>query len=309
MLAIAAVAVNVPDVMRGDGGGVGFAIGYVVLRTLLIALYVRAHHDVPGPGRNLSEVYIAGYGATTGVWLLSIFIPAPFRYVLWGVAMVVDLVIPVRAWALLRERTVAVSHLTERFGTFFIIVLGQSFIAVVGGVAGLEFTLQSWIVGAACVVTTLCLWWIYFDLADTSVVGRGVLGLVYVYSHFPLLVGVSAFGVGAKLAITEAGQPGLTAGARWALAGGIAAFALALAVIHVGAEWTSMHDRTFIGRILLAALAISLAAAAGAISPLAFVVLLAAGVFAQLMLEAFTARVGAATVIEPRSEALAAPIA
>jgi low temperature requirement protein LtrA len=218
-------------------------------------------------------------------------------------------VIPVRAWALLRERTVAVSHLTERFGTFFIIVLGQSFIAVVGGVAGLEFTLQSWIVGAACVVTTLCLWWIYFDLADTSVVGRGVLGLVYVYSHFPLLVGVSAFGVGAKLAITEAGQPGLTAGARWALAGGIAAFALALAVIHVGAEWTSMHDRTFIGRILLAALAISLAAAAGAISPLAFVVLLAAGVFAQLMLEAFTARVGAATVIEPRSEALAAPIA
>jgi low temperature requirement protein LtrA len=309
MLAIAAVAVNVPEVMEGRGGSVGFAIGYVVLRSFLIALYVRARHDVSGAGRKLSEVYIAGYSATTGVWLLSIFVPGPLRYVLWGAAMVVDLVIPIRAWAMLRERAVAVSHLTERFGTFFIIVLGQSVIAVVAGVAGLEFTLQSWIVGALCFALTLCLWWIYFDLADTSVVGRGVLGLVYVYSHFPLLVGVSAFGVGAKLAITEAGQPGLGTGARWALAGGIGAFALALAVVHLGAEWTSTHDRTFIGRILLALLAITLAAAGGAIPPVVFAALLALGVFAQLMLEAFTARVGAATVIDPRVQAPVTPIA
>ncbi len=309
MLAIAAVAVNVPEVMEGRGGAVGFAIGYVVLRSFLIALYVRARHDVPGPGRKLSEVYIVGYGATTGVWLLSIFVPGPLRYVLWGAAMVVDLAIPIRAWGMLKEHAVAVSHLTERFGTFFIIVLGQSVIAVVAGVAGLGFTLQSWIVGALCFVVTLCLWWIYFDLTDTSVVGRGVLGLVYVYSHFPLLVGVSAFGVGAKLAITQAGQPGLTAGARWALAGGIGAFALALAVVHLGAEWTSSHDRTFIGRIVLAALAITLAAAGGAIPPLAFAALLAIALFAQLMLEAFTPRVGAATVVEPRAEALVAPTA
>jgi low temperature requirement protein LtrA len=305
MLAIAAVAVNVPQVMQGRGGSAGFAIGYVILRSLLIALYMRARHDVPGQGRKLSEVYIAGYGATTVVWLLSIFVPAPLRYVLWGGAIVVDLMVPIRAWAMLREHTVAVSHLTERFGTFFIIVLGQSIISVVAGVAGLEFTLQAWIVGALCFVVTLCLWWIYFDLADTSVVGRGVLGLVYVYSHFPLLVGVTAFGVGAKLAITEAGHPGLSAGARWALAGGIGAFAIALAVVHLGAEWTSTRDRTFIGRILLAALAITLAAAGGAIAPLAFAALLALAVFAQLMLEAFTPRVGAASVVEPTQRSFA----
>ena len=82
----------------------------------------------------------------------------------------------------------------------------------------------------------LCLWWIYFDLADTSVVGRGVLGLVYVYGH--LLAGVAAFGEGTKLAIAQAAQPGLAAGIRWALAGGIGAFALSLAMLHIGAEWT-----------------------------------------------------------------------
>ena len=42
--------------------------------------------------------------------------------------------------------SVVVSHLTERFGTFFIIVLGEAVVAAVAGVAGLEFTLQSWLV-------------------------------------------------------------------------------------------------------------------------------------------------------------------
>jgi hypothetical protein len=80
-----------------------------------------------------------------------------------------------------------------------------------------------------CFVVALCLWWIYFDLADTSVVGRGALGLIFVYVHFTLLAGVAAFGEGTKLAVMGATQPGLDAGARWALAGRRGAFAVSLA--------------------------------------------------------------------------------
>jgi hypothetical protein len=140
---------------------------------------------------------------------------------------------------------------------------------------------------------------VYFDLADTSVVGRGVLGLVFVYAHFMLLAGVAAFGEGARLAIVDATQPGLDAGARWALAGGLGAFALSLAVIHLGAEWTSLGDRTFLGRIGLSAACLILAAAGGTLAPLGFVVLVAAAVVAQLLLEAWTPREGAATVVQP----------
>jgi hypothetical protein len=61
-------------------------------------------------------------------------------------------------------------------------------------------------------------------LADISVVGRGALGLIFVYVHFTLLAGVAAFGEGTKLAVVQAVQPGLSAGARWALAGGVCAF-------------------------------------------------------------------------------------
>jgi low temperature requirement protein LtrA len=299
MLAIAAVAVDVHRLMEGDGGTVAFAVGYVALRLPLIGLYARARQHVVGPGRRLCEIYIAGYGFTTGLWFASIFVPAPGRYVLWGVAMLIDLVIPTRAWAALRDVSIVVSHLAERYGTFFIIVLGESVVAVVAGVAGFGFTVESWVVACSCFVIALCLWWVYFDLADTSVIGRGLMGLVFVYAHFPLLAGVAAFGEGTRLAIVHAAQPSLGAGTRWALAGGLGVFTLSLAVLHLGAEWTSPRDRTFISRMCFAALAIAIAAAGGGLAPVAFVLLVAAAVLGQLMIEAFTFKAGAASVWEP----------
>ena len=169
-------------------------------------------------------------------------------------------------------------------------MLGGSVVGAVTGVAGVEFTWESWVVAGLCFTVGLVLWWIYFDLADTSVVGRGVLGLIFVYGHFPLLAGVAAFGAGTKLAVTDAGQPGLGPGARWTLAGGIAAFALSLALLHIAAESTSLGDRTFLGRLGLAAVTILLAAAGGGIAPLGFVAVVAAAVLAQLSLEAATPR-------------------
>jgi low temperature requirement protein LtrA len=299
MLAIAAIAINIHLVMQGQGGTVGFAIGYVVVRSLLVFLYVRARLHVRGPGRTLIDMYIAGFSFTTGLWLLSIFVPEPYRILLWGVAIAIDLTVPPRAWQALAGAPIVISHLTERFGTFFIIVLGATVTGVVAGVADFEFSFESWVVAGLCFVIALAVWWIYFDLADTSVVGRGALGLVYTYGHFPLLAGVAAFAAGTQLAIRGAADPGLGAGARWALAGGIAAFALSLSLFHLGAEWTSPRDRTLLGRLLLSALAIALAAAGGAIAPLAFVGLLLAAVLAQLLIEAFTVSEGAASVWEP----------
>jgi low temperature requirement protein LtrA len=182
MLAIAASAFDLAGVMRGRGGTAAFAIGYTVLRWLLVALYVRARNHVTGEGRRLAEVYIVGYSATSTLWLVSILLPTVARCVLWAVAIAIDLAIGPVAWRTLGGHTVSVSHLTERFGTFFIIVLGGSWAAIANKVSGSPLRLDSWIVAVLCFVIALCLWWIYFDLADTSVVGRGALGLVYVYA-------------------------------------------------------------------------------------------------------------------------------
>lgn len=298
MVAIATVAVDVHRVMEGHGGTIAFALGYVALRAFLLALYGRARHHVEGEARRLAQTYLVGYSATTALWLVSVVVPGPGRYVLWGVAMVGDFAIAPRAWATLSGHSVVVSHLTERFGTFFIIVLGESVVGAVAGMAEVKLTPDSWIVAGICFLVALCVWWIYFDLADTSVVGRGALGLIYVFPHLPLLAGVAAFGEGTKLAVIAAAHSSLGAGARWALAGGIAAFSLSLAVIHLGAEWTSLRDRTFLGRIWLAAGALVVAAAGGRLAPVGFALLVVAGVLGQLLLEAFTPRLGAASVVE-----------
>ena len=303
-MATAAIAIEIPRVMAGEGGTEAFAVGYTVVRLLLVALYVRARLHVRGEGRRLIDTYIVTFTFTAGLWLASILFPAPYRFILWGLAIALDLCVPPFAWPTLGPSPIVVSHVTERFGQFFIVVLGQSVAAVVAAVAGFQFSTEAWILAGACFVTALCLWWIYFDLADTSVIGRGTLGLIFLYGHFPLFPGIAAFGAGTTLAITHADQAGLGAGARWALAGGLAGFVLALAVIHIGAEWTSMQDRTFVARLVLIALLVALAALGGALSPLLFVVLATGAMLGQLLLEAFTFPTGAASILQPQEAAI-----
>ena len=297
MLALAAIGVDIHRLLYGHGGGPWFASCYAGLRVLLLGLYFRARHHVTGPGHRLSEVYVRGYSFTTGLWLASIFVPGPGRYAIWAVAMLTDFAVAIRAWTVLDGSVIVVSHLTERFGTFFIIVLGESVVAAVSGLSNVHLTFDACVLGTSCLLIALCLWWIYFDLADTSVVGRGALGLIYVYAHFPLLASVVVLGEGMKLALAHASVVQIHAATRWALAGGIAAFSLSLGALHLGAEWTTMRDRSFLGRLALGVFALGLAVIGANLDPVPFTLILSGAVLGQLLLEAFTPRSGAASAV------------
>ena len=297
--AVAAIAIEVPRLLEGAGGSVVFALSYAVVRYLLVGLYVRTRFHVRERGRKLLDIYIAAYSFTSAIWVASVFVPGNARFILWGVALALELCVPPFAWRTLGSTPIVVSHITERFGVFFIVVLGVSIASVVETLAGFQFSAEAWVIAGACFITALCLWWIYFDLADTSVVGRGTFGLVFLYGHFPLFPGVAAFAAGTTLAITHVDQPTLEAGARWALAGGIAAFALALSIIHLGAEWTSTRDRALVGRLVLVMLLCILAALGSGIDSMVFVLVVAVAMFGQLLLEAFTFPTGAASILEP----------
>jgi low temperature requirement protein LtrA len=154
-------------------------------------------------------------------------------------------------------------------------------------------------VAAFTFAIALCVWWIYFDFADTSVIGRGRMGLVFVYGHFVVWGGVALIGAGTELAITHATEPELSSSARWALAIGLAGYLLSLAVLHLAAEWTSPRDRAFLGRLVVAALALGVAALGPSLDPSVFVGFLALCLVVQVVLEAVTSPVGAASVWEP----------
>ena len=95
MLAIAALAVQIPDVAAGRHDA-GFVVAYVTLRSLLVALYLRAWpHAVAA--RPLIARYAGGYSLSIALWLLSLLVDPPLRYVLWGVGLAIEYAMPVVA--------------------------------------------------------------------------------------------------------------------------------------------------------------------------------------------------------------------
>jgi len=304
MLAIAALAISVHSVMRGEDSA-AFALSYAVTRGCLLALYARARRHANVADRRPIDLYLFAFSCGLLLWLISIAVPVPERYWLWGFSLAIELSTPVFGWRALGPAAVNVSHITERYGGFFIIVLGESVVAVVAGTADSTFTFTSSAVAVGGFVIALCLWWIYFDLADTSVVGRGSLGLIYVYSHFPLLGGVAALAAGVKVAITQADAGSLASGARWAICAGLACYLLSLALVHLAAEWSSSRDRAFLGRLATTTFVVLLAAMGGGLHPVVFIGLLAAALLAQLVLELLTPQVGAASVWTPEVSVVA----
>ena len=303
MLGIAALAVSVPYVARHQS--TPFAISYVAVRAVLLAMYARARHYQAGVGRRVANAYLVGFSVGTGLWVVSIAVPAPARYALWACGLAIDLVIPVIAWRYFPGSAVNAPHLTERFGLFFIIVLGESVFGVVSGTTHVSFGVRASLLATLGFSLAVWLWWIYFDFADTSVIGRGRWGLVYIYGHFPLLAGVAVMGVGTELAIGGATHVALGPGTRWALCGGVAVYLLALSAFHATAEWTTLRDRVLIGRCATATGAIALAAAGGLITPLLLVALLSTILFGQLLVEASASAEGAASVWTPEQPPLA----
>ena len=91
MLAIAALAVNVHHAW-GDTA-TGFAISYIVSRLLLIVEYLRAAKHIP-QARPLVYPMTAGFSVGVLFWIVSLWVPAPGRFALWGIGLIIDFVTP-----------------------------------------------------------------------------------------------------------------------------------------------------------------------------------------------------------------------
>lgn len=200
--ASAFMAVNIPDGLGKNSSW--FAISYAISRGILVIEYIRAGRHVPA-ARSLTNRYSIGFSIAAGIWLVSAFVPPPFRFVLWIVGMGVDICTPL----LFTKRFSAqfaphIIHLPERFGSFTIIVLGIAILGVVDGIATHEWTIYSMTSAALGLAVAFSIWWIYFETVDGSEI-RALqeykkLGayVTWLYIHFPLIIGVTALGVGVE---------------------------------------------------------------------------------------------------------------
>jgi low temperature requirement protein LtrA len=283
MLAIAAMAVLIDDVADGIHSG-AFVVTYVALRSIMLLLYWRAWRAVPD-ARPLTRLYGLGYALGVAIWLSSLLVEPPARYVVWAIALAVELSLPPISTRIHRRVPTSGSHVPERWALFTLIVLGESVVAVAAGTSGTDWRLDSTVAAALGFAAVACLWWLYFD-RQASVVLRGTAPsvVVYSYAHLPLLMGLAAAGAGVRLLIARASDDHLGAGSTAALLGGVVVFLLAL----VATRSVTVRGSRRVGMSLklgAAAAIVLLALVQAALPPLALVACLVAVLAAVVVLE------------------------
>jgi low temperature requirement protein LtrA len=193
-----------------DSSFVGFTLSYIAFRGVLIGQYLHAGYHVP-QARLLTNWFALGFTISLVFWVASVFVPFPWRFILWGLGIIIDFATPLSAGQRVARVPPNMAHTTERIGLFTIIVLGESIVAVVGGVSELAWTPTSVAIALLGLSIAFSFWWMYFDTVDESPLhgmraGKMKIALTWLYSHLPLAVGLTATGVGVEKMIRSLGN-------------------------------------------------------------------------------------------------------
>lgn len=285
MLSILGLAASVGQVGVYPAATLSFVLTYAFMRLLIAGLFLRARRHVPAAMKRFVFFYAAGNTVGAAIWLSSLLVPAPWRYVLWALGLCVELLGPILAVMTLENPRVTFHprHIAERYGLFTLIVLGESVLAVASGTSDTDWAPQAVLTAVFGFVAAASIWWLYFGHVGSSGIELGPRPAFYWgYGHFAVYAGIAAFGVGVQLAVEAAapqaafalagGAPaseGYGLDARMVLAGGVALFLLGIAFVDRINEGTT-NDRVLLARLGAVALLVVVTALGSLLSPLAF---------------------------------------
>lgn len=222
-----------------------YALAYASVRVILLMEYGRAWRYVPD-ARPYIRVILVGFSASVLLWVGSVWLDPPYRYGLWAVALLIELTTPLTSGKLHVDFPPDVRHLPERYGLFTLLVLGQAVTGVVMGLMGSPFHPNA--IGATVFggVVIIGLWWAYFDRLDDDAVRELTQHrdddpttskpavrqyALWLYTHLPLTIALTLYGVALKQAIIAVEQPVLPIAIHWLLVGAVVTYLLAEAAI------------------------------------------------------------------------------
>jgi len=187
----------------GSIGFQGFAYSYIFIRLILILKYFKAGIKFK-EAKPLAHTYAKGFLIGLIPWFLIIS-QTEFVLQLIVLGLILDGITSAFASRHNKLRPLNETHLPERMGLFYIIVLGQ----VINGLIRIEtttgITFETMLGSMAGLVLAFSLWWLYFENIDGSVIGssRGTLRQAWSYVHLPFVLGIVLFGLGAQKAISS----------------------------------------------------------------------------------------------------------
>lgn len=178
-----------------------YAWSYVSARVLIIGMWLRAgkHNPIARP---MTNKFAVGFGMSAVLWAISTQFDGTLSVVLKGVGLVFDTLTPL--WTIRDQAKLprlSNHKLPERFGLLVLIVLGESIVGMVNGLADAKdrnvLVFVRYILGA---LVGFGLWWVYFDFVGRRVPNRAniKLSLAWSYGHLPMLI--CAVAVGAMIA-------------------------------------------------------------------------------------------------------------
>jgi low temperature requirement protein LtrA len=225
ILLLAAMGAFIP---QADGArGAAFAVAAAVLFAVLAVLWLLAGRGDRPEYRRPSRLYVAGTAACAVLLAGTALLPAAARVQAWGV-LDVGYLIGFAAVLLTTDEQQApgltVSEaLTERFGSFIIIVLGETLTGVVTGLSSRPVSALTLAVGLVAVVVGFGAWWTYFDFAgQRQPRSERVASVGWIIGHLPLTAAVAAMGA-AMVSLVDHAHDGRTpADTAWALCAGTA---------------------------------------------------------------------------------------
>ncbi len=180
-------------------------IGYVVMRCAMIAQWLRASRSSAGELRAATVRYAIGIGAVQVLWILFLLIPSgPAQLVAFVVFALIEISVPV--FAEYRHQTPwHPHHITERYGLFTLIVLGESLLASANAIIhaiGEADSLAPLIgISVLTLVVTASLWWIYFWPPHHTAITTFRRSLRYGYTHYFVFAAAAAFSAGIEVEI------------------------------------------------------------------------------------------------------------
>ncbi len=177
-------------------------LGYLIMRLAMVSQWLRAARGCTGDERAMALRYATGIALCQVGWLSLLLLPQGGRPWAFAVMVVAELSVPVFA-----ERKYPTAwhphHISERYGLFTIIVLGES-------IAGATVAVKSAVdehdalgrlipasIGSLLIV--FAAWWIYFVVPTQGRLKGNRQAFLWGYGHYVVLGAAAAIGAGTEV--------------------------------------------------------------------------------------------------------------
>lgn len=223
---LAVLAVYTSD--AGSDTGREFATTYTVFLLVLTWMWYTVRRQDADGWASTTTRYLAGMGSSVVIVGVSILLPDDARLALWAVFLVGWVVL---SFSMRRELGTgdisATDSTVERFGLFTIIVLGEVVVGVVSGLSEAVGNFRVMATGLIGLGIGFGAWWTYFDFVGRRH-PRSDSGVLWMFSHLPLSMGIAAAGAALLSLVEHAGDQRAPVATAWVLSGSIAVVLIGL---------------------------------------------------------------------------------